>query len=117
MAAVNALRAGAGSREPEPWGWCVDDRRYPSLSNATVRQRARYAVLNDPWLANAAAAWPDGLIGAGAMPNTQVQDQVSRQAIMAAWGRWVPRADADGRTDGPVAKFFRPVCELRERAV
>lgn len=71
----------------------------PSLSNAVVRQRARYGTQNDPWLSNGAAAWVDGLIGAGAVPASTVPDPAARAAIMAAWSKWVPRADADGRTD------------------
>src|SRR5690242_17011936 len=70
----------------------------PTAAGATVRQRARYAVANDPFLANAAAGWRDGLIGAGITPTSLVPDQAARKAIGEAWRRWVPSADADQRT-------------------
>src|SRR5579885_1463354 len=71
----------------------------PTLTAGTVRQRARFHAANDPWCANAAAGWRDGLIGAGITPASLAPDPAARETIAAAWGRWVDRADADERTD------------------
>lgn len=71
----------------------------PTLANGSVRQKARFAVQNDPILANAAAAWQSGLVGAGAMPASTVTDPEARARIMAAWNAWAPRADVSGRGD------------------
>jgi lambda family phage portal protein len=90
-----ALEAASWSR----WQGVPAAAADPSLSNITVRQRARYAVQNDPYCNNGAASWRDGLIGAGITPTSLVPDPAARATITDAWRRFVDIADADERTD------------------
>jgi lambda family phage portal protein len=90
------LEAASGRRFEGNWNTVAAD---PSLSNAVVRQRARYAVANDPYCNNGAAAWRDGLIGSGITPTSLVPDPAARETITDRWRRFVDIADIEGRTD------------------
>lgn len=68
-------------------------------AGASVRSRARYLAVNNPWLAQAVANWAGALVGPGITPTPKHPDAATRKALVTAWNLWAEEADADGRTD------------------
>lgn len=68
-------------------------------AGASVRSRARYLAVNNPWLAQAVANWAGALVGPGIVPTPRHPDAATRKALITAWNLWTEEADTDGRTD------------------
>lgn len=68
-------------------------------SGTTIRRRAEYAAVNNPYAAAIARVWPANIIGTGITPRPLHPDAAVRQALLALWNIWSEAADADGRTD------------------
>lgn len=64
-----------------------------------IRPRARHAVANNAWAANAASVYETALVGAGIESKSAHPDQVTRALIGATFKAWTARADADALTD------------------
>ena len=56
-----------------------------------VRRRGAYYARNNPWLVNGIAALVNAIIGYGIRPTSRHPDAGMRQALQAAWARWVAR--------------------------
>lgn len=61
--------------------------------------RARHAVANNAWAANAVGVYETALVGAGIEAKSAHPDAATRALIGAAVKEWAPQADADGLTD------------------
>jgi lambda family phage portal protein len=70
-----------------------------TAAHGRLRDRARYAVANNPWAANGAAVLTTALVGAGIVPTSQHPNLDTRRELTATFRGFVDRADADGLTD------------------
>ena len=61
-----------------------------------LRVRSRALVQNVPYMAQGLRALVANVVGTGIVPNWLGEDA---DALNAAWEKWVPQADADGRLD------------------
>jgi lambda family phage portal protein len=65
----------------------------------SLRSRASYLAMNNPWLSQACANWTGALVGAGIVPTSKHPDPERRKAINVYFEQWAAEADAEGRTD------------------
>lgn len=75
----------------------------PNLSDAgtlsAIRARARDAIRNNPWAAQALNSFASNLVGRGIVPRWKIEDEELRQQIHSLWEEWVQESDADGLLD------------------
>lgn len=64
-----------------------------------LRARARHAVRNNAWAANAIASFTANAVGTGIKPQFKHPDQATRERLTRLWRVWTDEADADGLTD------------------
>jgi len=62
----------------------------------TLRGRAAYAAANNPWIANAVAAWVSAIVGAGIRAASAHPGSEVRKVLQRSYDAWQARADADG---------------------
>jgi len=65
----------------------------------TVRARARYLAINNPWIAQAVANWVASLVGPGIVATSMHPDATTRGDLGAFHEVWAESCDFDGRTD------------------
>lgn len=97
--AVRRFDAAAGGRRASGMGSFYRINSEVAGAGASVRSRARYLAVNNPWLSQAVANWAGALVGPGITPTPRHSDAATRKALTAAWNLWTEEADADGRTD------------------
>ncbi|MGQ0565974.1 MAG: phage portal protein [Gemmobacter sp.] len=68
-------------------------------AGASLRSRAAYLAMNNPWIAQAVSNWTGALIGPGIVPTSKHPDAATRRACNVYFSAWAERADAEGRTD------------------
>jgi phage portal protein, lambda family len=75
----------------------------PNLSDAgtlsAIRARARDAIRNNPWAAQALNSFAANLVGRGIVPRWKIENEELRQQIHSLWEEWVQESDADGLLD------------------
>lgn len=64
-----------------------------------ILPRARHAVANNAWAANAIGVYETALVGAGIESKSAHPDASTRAIIASAFKAWTAHADADGVTD------------------
>lgn len=70
-----------------------------AAAGATLRSRASYLAMNNPWIANAVGNLTGALVGPGIQPASKHPDAAIRMALNRYFADWCNRADAEGRTD------------------
>lgn len=96
---VRRFDGAAGGRRG--WGMGTFGRINPEVAaaGASLRSRASYLAMNNPWLSQAVANWTGALVGPGIVPTAKHPDAETRRALNAYFQSWADRADAEGRTD------------------
>lgn len=94
-----AFEGGGGGRR-----WLSSPAAFPANSLAlaagpTLAARARHAVANNPYAAQAARTLASALVGAGIKPQSPIEDEGRRAEINRAWETWTDNADAEGAGD------------------
>ena len=97
--AVRRFDGAAGGRRGFSMGTFHRINSEVAGAGASVRSRARYLAINNPWLAQGVANWAGALVGPGITPTPKHPDAATRKALVTAWNLWTEEADADGRTD------------------
>ncbi|MFC3629866.1 phage portal protein [Paracoccus angustae] len=70
-----------------------------TASASIVRQRARYAALNNPWIGNAVGNMTAALVGSGLRPAPLHDDKTVRRSLTRAFDAWASDADWHGQSD------------------
>lgn len=70
-----------------------------TASASIVRQRARYAALNNPWIGNATGNMTAALVGSGLRPAPLDDDRAVRRSLTRAFDEWAAEADWHGQSD------------------
>ncbi|MFN3312579.1 MAG: phage portal protein [Hyphomonas sp.] len=70
-----------------------------AAAGQSLRSRASYLAMNNPWVAQGVANWTGALVGPGLQPTSKHPDPEMRRAINAFFETWAERADAEGLTD------------------
>lgn len=65
----------------------------------SLRERARAACINNPWLSRGTEAMIANLVGDGIVPRPQHPDPAVRERLAALFLAWTDAADAEGMTD------------------
>lgn len=96
---VRRFDGAAGGRRG--WGMGTFGRINPEVgaAGASLRSRAAYLAMNNPWISQAVANWTGALIGPGIVPTSKHPDPETRRACNLYFQDWAEGADAEGRTD------------------
>lgn len=70
-----------------------------TASASIVRQRARHAALNNPWIGNAVGNMIAALVGSGMRPAPLHGDRAARRRLTRAFDAWAADADWHGQSD------------------
>jgi lambda family phage portal protein len=70
-----------------------------AAAGATLRERMRDLVRNDPLAAKAVQVLVSNIVGTGIRPRAAGPDPAANRAADAVWNEWSRVADADGHTD------------------
>ena len=98
-ARVRSFDGAAGGRRTLGMGHIGLINPEVAAAAPSLRSRASYLALNNPWLSQACANWTGALVGAGIVPTSKHPDPERRKAINAYFQEWAADADAEGRTD------------------
>lgn len=70
-----------------------------TASASIVRQRARYAAMNNPWIGNATGNMIAALVGSGMRPAPLDSERTTRRTLTRAFDAWAADADWQGQSD------------------
>ncbi|WP_191569051.1 phage portal protein [Paracoccus yeei] len=70
-----------------------------TASASIVRQRGRYAAMNNPWIGNAVGNMTAALVGSGLRPAPLHEERATRRNLTRAFDAWAADADWHGQSD------------------
>lgn len=98
-ARVRSFDGAAGGRRASGMGQFGRINPEVAAAAPSLRSRASYLAMNNPWISQACANWTGALVGAGIVPTSKHPDPEQRKAINAYFEGWAGAADSECRTD------------------
>ena len=96
---VRRFDGAAGGRRGFGMGGFGGINSEVAAAGASLRSRAAYLAINNPWLSQACANWTGALVGPGIQPTAKHPAAETRCVLNLYFQTWAERADAESRTD------------------